>query len=46
MQVIEDKMKAGVSQEPDPFGDNTQLCYLCRSTQDRAEREMINTGIH
>lgn len=34
-QVIGDKTKAGVSQEPDPLVDNTQLCFLCRSTPGR-----------
>lgn len=27
-QVIEDMTKAGVSQEPDPFVNTTQLCFL------------------
>lgn len=34
-QVIQDKTKAGVSQVLGPLVDNKQMCFLCRSTEDR-----------
>lgn len=47
-QVIEDKKKSRVSQEPDPFLDNTQLCFLAGQQmtdwQGEAERKRINRG--